>query len=224
MNKAESRHYDRLWSQVISKVIDIALEECNPEFKECCCLHVKPYNVYKKTVEKQYRKLRHEFKELCYGNKTEEGLLDARKIAAVLCNSLIREKPFIFNEMAACSLMLSRKKTLHNIQFNYWVVNNVFINYKTAYLASLQLIYITLLDDLFSCKETEKYAEKLNKIGHLRRYPISKDSDSIDVSIVIGLARANMKGMDFDMLLFAMQLYQMEIYAREGLKHNEEFY
>lgn len=223
-NGAESRHYNRLWNEVICKVLTITDSECDEAFREACKLHIKPPDILKDSVETQYRIFRKEFKELCYGNKNDAGLLDARKIAAVLCNTLIKQKPFVFDESAALSLISSKKEELPNIQFNFWVVNNAFINYKLAYLASLQLIYLTLLDDLFSSGETEAYAAKLNSIGHLRRYPISPDSDSIDVSIVIDLARADMNGMDFDMLLFAMQLYQMEIYAREGLKHNENFY
>lgn len=222
-NNAESRHYNRLWDEVICKVLDITNKECDKTFREACNLHIKPMDALKISIEKQYRLLRKEFKELCYGSKKDSGLLDARKIAAVLCNTLIKQKPFVFDEAAALDFVTEKKKSLRNIQFNYWVVNNLFINYKLAYLASLQLIYLTLLDDLFSSEETEKYAEKLNEIGHLRRYPVSSESDSIDVSIVIGLARADMNGMDFDMLLFAMQLYQMEIYAREGLKYNVDF-
>ena len=59
---------------------------------------------------------------------------------------------------------------------------------------------------------------KINKIGHLYQYPSPLDADSFDVNVIIGMARADLGNKDFDMFLFAMQLYQIEMYTVEKLK------
>lgn len=213
----ESRHYSQIWEKVVRQVLMIVEEECDAEFVEYCSLQMKPLSSLKVTLEDEYRLLRRELKEACYGNRSDNGSLDSRKLAAVFCKSLIKEKAFRFNTAKALQLLKRRKEELAPDVLNLWIVHNVFINYKLAYYVSLQLVYLTLLQQLLASEETRLKGLKLNKIGHLYRYPSVRDIDGFDVNIIIGIARADLNKKDFDMFLFAMQLYQIEMYTVEKL-------
>ena len=215
----ESRHYSQIWARVIQEVLHIVKSECDEEFSQKCLLQTKSIPMWKHSLELEYRKLRGNLKEICYGEDGDTGILDGRKFAAIFCNAFIKNKVFCFDTKAANELVEKQKKALDPVKFNLWAVHNVFLNYKFAYYVSLQLVYLTLMDQLLSAEKT-KEAIKLNKIGHLLRYldPISDKADSFDVNMIIGLARADLDGKELDMFLFAMQLYQIEMYTVKSLQ------
>lgn len=217
----ESRHYAKLWENVIKQVLRVVEEECDPEFVKSCSLKIKSQDKLKAELENKYRLLRRELKESCYGNASDSGSLDGRKLAAIFCKSLIIEKAFQFDTTRALELLMRRKAELSPKAFNLWVVHNVYINYKAAYYVSLQLVYLTLLERLLASEETKSKGLKLNRIGHLYKYPSPSNVDGFDVNVIIGIARADLNKKDFDMFLFAMQLYQLEMYTIEKL--NSEF-
>lgn len=214
----ESRHYAQIWEKVIRQVLRVVEEECDAEFSQKCSLQAKPLDIWKKSLEKEYRMLRQDLKKFCYGNRADDGRLDSRKLAAIFCKALIKEKAFRYDTNEALKLLKVRKKELSPNEFNCWAAHNVFLNYKLAYYVSLQLVYLTLLQQLLSSEETKEDALKLNKIGHLYQYPSSPNADSFDINVIIGMARVDLGEKDFDMFLFAMQLYQIEMYTVEKLK------
>lgn len=221
IHSEESRHYTQIWEKVICEVLRVVKDECDEEFEQKCRLKTKQIDLWKRSLEKEYRMLRHMLKEYCYGERATDGSLDGRKLAAVFCNALIKEKAFIFDTIEALKLMRTRKEELPSDKFNLWCAHNIFINYKLAYYVSLQLVYLILLNQLLCIKETHSYAIRLNDIGHLYRYPYAKNTDSFDVNVIIGIARADIENKDFDMFLFAMQLYQIEMYTIEKLKKQD---
>ncbi len=208
-----SRHYEQIWNKVIQQVLKVVTDECDKKFREECCLKIKPLKDWKEKLECKYRMLRKELKEICYGNHIDQGLLDGRKLAAIFCKALTEEKAYVFDTVAAYTLMKQKKAEMPPVQFNLWAVHNVYINYKLAYYVSLQLVYLTLLHDLQSSEKTKNLAKELNRNGHLYRYPPNSNSDSFDVNIIIGMARIDVSKENFDMFLFAMQLYQIEMYT-----------
>lgn len=214
----DSRHYAQIWDRVIKPVFRVVYEECDEEFRQTCDLETNYAVGWKKQLEMEYRKQRKSLKEVCYHDSVDKALLDGRKLAAVICKALIREKGFKFNSSQALTLMQAKKEKLSPVDFNCWTAQNVFINYKLAYYASLQLVYLTLLHDLQSSEDEKRLAVLLNRKGHLCPYPSSPNADSFDVNIIIGMARADLAGKDFDMFFFAMQLYQLEVYTVEMLK------
>lgn len=115
-------------------------------------------------------------------------MLDSRKIASVFCQDLIRQKVFHFDEEAAYHLLKQKNSILEGYELNRWITSNILINYKLAYLVSLQILHLTLLNDLLSHNESIKKAKALNSIGHLCKYPREKGIDSFDVNIVIGFS------------------------------------
>lgn len=214
----ESRHYSIIWTEIICPVKEVIKEECDSEFSAQCSLRTKNERAWKETLEKEYRALRKKLKIECYGSDSDDGSLDSRKLAAVFCKAIINKKFFVFDTKAAQKLLKIRKKQLSREQLNLWIAHNLLLNYKFAYYVSLQMVYITLLDCLLSSDKTAQYGERLNEIGHLYAYPHAPETDSYDINIIVGLARSDFRGNEFDMFLFAMQLYQIEMYTVERLK------
>lgn len=224
-----NRHYEQIWNMAIQPVQEVVLSEANPEFQRRCSLQSQDAGAWKKQLLKQYRELREGLKEICYGSSADAGRLDGRKIAAVICEAVIRQKAFLFDASQAKEMMIEKRKTMTAVKFNLWLAQNVYLNYKLAYYSSLQLAYLTLLHDLQDPKTAREVYDlsegdiipvitALNETGHLFRYPSSPDADSFDVNMIIGMARADLMGYDFDMFFFAMQLYQLEMYTVGKLK------
>lgn len=230
----ESRHYSQIWEKAIWPEVCVVEEECDAQFCAECAVRKNPLPEWKRALENEYRALRENLKERCYGDNAGNGSLDARKLAAIFCKALMKKKAFQYDTKKALPLVQAKQRELSPVAFNCWAVNNILINYKLAYYVSLQLVYLTLLEQLLSSYEGAKVKSKaqlikeqsmakcLNNHGHLYRYPFSPDADSFDVNVIIGMARADYEDRDFDLFLFAMQLYQIEMYTMERLK-NEQF-
>lgn len=234
--------FDHIWDKVISPVSQSVKGESDQEFAALCKLKLKSAEEWREGLYREYQRLRAQLKDICYGSsdhRSPEELLDGRKIAAVLCSSLISEKGYLFDAAAAYKLMEKKRLELWKqpVAFNEWAASNVYINYKLAYFASLQLVYLTLMRDLLVAAglneedpksvtpemlESGKLARKLNALGHLAPYPPPPKGDGFDVNIIIGLARTDLSVQDLDMFLFAMQLYQIEEHTVDILKRLPE--
>lgn len=230
-NAEESRHFRQILQMAILPVKEVVYSDSDSDFRERCSLQT--VSGWEDQLREKYRGLRETLKAVCYGSNADSGLLDGRNIAAVFCGALMQVKVFTFDLDQAKALMAQKKDQMSGVEFNFWLAQNVYLNYKFAYYASLQLVYLTLLYDLnapetartlYGISETDADAlvAALNDIGHLLPYPSPPDADSFDVNVIIGLARAELTGRDFDMFLFAMQLYQMEMYTIGKLKENKQ--
>lgn len=221
--KAESKHFSKLW-ELIELAINEALEECSSDFiKECGLVQVDGLKL-KKSVETTYRRLRERLKRECYG-VTDNGpqSLDARKIAAVICCTLIAEKALAFDEDSAAELLekketqLIKEKKSDRTALNEWIVNNFFVNYKIAYLSGLRIIYRTLLAELVHTEATKKAGERLNEKKCLFCYPRVPKLDNFDVNMVLGLGRSDIQQSEINLFMLALQYYQIEMYTRQKL-------
>lgn len=218
---ADSREFPFIWDYIICPIRKIMLEESDPVFAEAVGLHYRDDEEWRGQLEWEFHHQRHNLKEQCYGKRrTNEGdrLLDSRKVAAVLCQACLKHKVFKIDVNVASKLAEEKKHQLPDLEYTVWAANNTLINYKFAYLASQSLVYLALLADLLERNESIEMAKELNREGHLLRYPSSAGCDTVDVNIIVGLARGDAKGQDLNMLLYAMLLYQNEIYTREHLK------
>lgn len=235
--------FDYIWNMAVQDVSEIVLKDVDQDFARACGLQCRPFPEWRAEVHDEYQHLREQLKEICYGPsaaRNPEDLLDGRKIAAVLCAALIARKGFQFDIEKALEFTTAKKRSLQNdpVRFNRWAINNVYVNYKMAYFASLQLVYLTLMRDLLVAagldenseythaqkrltpeqEKSRRLAVLLNQEKHLCPYPPPPRGDSFDVNIIIGLARTDMSVMDLDMFLFAMQLYQIEEHTRDHLE------
>lgn len=242
--KSEYGSFDYIWEKAIQPVSMTVLTQSDPDFAEWCGLRLKSAEEWRPGLCDEYHRLRRQLKDTCYGvssHHNPEEKLDGKKIAAVLCAALISKKGFQFNTGKAREFTETQLRKLAGkpLLFNRWAVSNVYINYKLAYLASLQLVYLTMMWDLLDKaglkdeglpdltskmaqerEEARKLARQLNKLGHLAPYPQPPRGDGFDVNIIIGLARMDMSVKDLDMFMFAMQLYQIEEHTIDILKHS----
>lgn len=218
--KPDSRHFAQMWKHVI-KARNAALAECDKQFYDICGLRICADDKLKTTLEQVYRNLRTELKRECYFNEAEKKMLDGRKMGAIMCNALMKEKVFYFDEQQALVLLREKKKeygedVYKKVELNKWIANNFFINYKAAYLFSVGLVVETMKERLF--RENPDLGSALNKKGWMEQYPEEKEIDSFNVSMVLGLGKADLKGEKLDMFMYALQLYQIEQYTLLALR------
>lgn len=216
----DSRHFAEMWKQ-IEKAKEAALQECDAAFRSQCGLCARSENKVKPALEREYRTLRAELRRECYFNEAAKNMLDGRKMGAIMCNALIKEKVFSFDEIQALDLLKKKKRehgdTLEGkVEFNRWAANNFFINYKVAYLFSLGLVVETAKEKLL--RENTALGIKLNRKGWMTHYPTEQGMDSFNVSMVLGLGKADLKGEKPDMFMYALQLFQIEQYMLLALQ------
>lgn len=216
-----SRHFGWIWSNIIVPSIEMIEEQADPDFKRKTKLKIKELKQYKRGVEREYRILRQQLKTECYGIEANEGILDGRKIAAVFCCALLKEKSFLFDTDIAYKILLEKNGIAHTqaekLSVNRWLVDNVLMNYKLAYYVGLQIVYITLLHQMLE-NGNVKEAKLLNQKGHLLPYPQNPSGDSFDVNIILGMSKQQIYDQKVDMFLLAMQYYQIEMHTVDQIK------
>lgn len=227
MNKTDSRHFTEIWKSVICVIASTVEEECSDEFKVECKLVNKTKESaeeYKHKLDKTYHNLREDLKLWCYGDNGSHRSLDYKKIAAILCHSILTNKPFSFDVSKACEMA---RKNGEICKENNWYVDNFLINYKMALYVSLAYIQMMLVQELTSCPETENAGRTLEKQGHLFRYPRKRldadmcgqytDAETFETNMIIELSRLDSEEFYNNTLLIAYLLYGVDMYNRFAL-------
>ena len=222
-----SKHFDRMWKSVV-QAINIAMAECDPEFVKRCRPTLRDENNLVHMAEKSYRRIRSELRLECYGIQNGEENMDARKIASVMCCTLIEQQAVRFDAETAATMMAEKdvllkkqKEKADRTEFNRWIVNNFFINYKIAYLTGLFIVLDALISELFRDQATVSFGQTLAQQGQPTQYPNVPKIDGFDVSMVLGLGRAGMQRKSINAFLLALQFYQIEMYTRKALGMDE---
>lgn len=218
-----SKHFDRMWESVV-RAIDIAMEECDPEFVQRCHPIRRDKENLADIAEEAYRRIRGNLRQECYGTKNSDENMDARKMASVMCCALMEQQAIRFDAEAAAAMMTEKdvllkkqKAKADRTEFNRWIVSNFFINYKVAYLTGLFIVLDTLMSELFKDPDTVSFGQTLSQQGQLFQYPNVPKVDGFDVSMVLGLGRAGMQRKPVNTFLLALQFYQIEMYTRKAL-------
>lgn len=220
---SERKTFDEIWDQIIEKTIEYSISSMDQVFKSQCCLGHEDYKTLKPLVEKDYKENRHQMKIECYSSASKDDCLDSRKLGALICGALIHVKCIAIDEKKAFDYSEKKKKELTIEEYNIWAVNNVFINYKIAYIASWQFVFassiyclrngVEMFEDDFSVKTKLKYADVLSENRGFFPYPKWKYFDSFGVNMIVDLARADINGRDLDLILYSMMLWQIEMYS-----------
>lgn len=218
-----SKHFERMWKSVV-QAIDIAIAECDPEFVRRCQPVRRDKDNLAHMAEKTYRRIRGELRLECYGTKTGEENMDARKIASVMCCTLMEQQAVRFDATEAVAMMSEKDASLKKqetksdrIELNRWIVNNFFVNYKIAYLTGLFIVLDALILELLKDQRTVPFGRTLAQQGQLSQYPVIPKVDGFDVSLVLGLGRAGMRREPVNAFLLALQFYQIEMYTKKAL-------
>lgn len=191
------------------------------DYKDSCAAEIKDLKGYRKRLKKIYTQKREWLKEI-YLPHEENPLLDFHKLAAVICRSILQEKPIRFNVQDAISYAKKRwpqeKGKRENTRENTdeermdWFIDNIYVNYKIAFIAGLGIGYIDLYAQL---KETEQKAlkEQLAQEEQFASYPKSANHESFFNSMILALAKNEINNRSFDYLGFATNVYQLQQYT-----------
>ena len=156
-------------------------------------------------IKTEYETIRDQLKARCYkktSNEVDENKVDQHKIAACFCYALLRKKAFLFDlkDDIPAEMLLS--------------------NYMLAYSASLQIIYLCLIDLYLSSKEDQKIAlaYDLQKHGSLWIPETTKSHDHYNLGRAKTLALNEYHDISFDLLAYADMMYWIEHYNRQMLE------
>ncbi len=201
-NKHKSKSdYIVFYEEFVLPTIETCLKEISdPNFK----VEYEPVFLdeasYRKKYAKTFRFNRRKLKDLFYGDD-EHNFLNPMKLAAVLCHTLIDCKPIRFQGNVNIN-----ENTLSSYN-SVWLANNLFINYKIAFLSSISLVYSQILAE----KKPDVNSEFV-KNGQLAKYGYY-DRNSFQTNVIINLARNSLLGRDFDDLMFALMMFQWHEYT-----------
>lgn len=204
-------HFDYFWNNIISIVIDRAYSEIDPNFSEVCGFVKKDENVYKVDLERIYKEKREWLKEI-YLPHDEKPMLDFHKLGAVLCRSIIRNKPFAFDVKKATQFIEKKFDDVRAKQNNtQWFVDNLYVNYKVAFYVSVGISYLEVRKH-FIDKDNFNSLKKLDERGTLYFYRKSEKHENFENSCILGLMKNDVLNRKFDYLTYATMLFQLEQY------------
>lgn len=197
----EKADYHVIYEQFVEPTISICLAEIDDDnFKKQFSPTRLGSEEYEKKYAKKFRECRRNLKDLFYGDD-EHHFLNPPKLAAVLCRTIIECKPIKFSNTSSIDESLIGKKDY------IWLANNLFVNYKVAFLSSISLIYAQILAE----KEPNINSDFI-KHGNLAKYGLY-DGNSFQTNMIVNLARNALMGKEFDDLMFALMMFQWHEYT-----------
>lgn len=233
--------FDHFWKEAIYPAVKRCLKELEPVDKDSLSFRFVNESLYKKKLSRIYYRKREWLKRIYLPNKGDQAVLDFHKLGAILCRSIIADKPFRFNVSRAQKRMAEVKKKYgesdpRTIQ---WEVDHVYINYKLAFLVSEGVAYLDLLywtakkmealskqiKTLIEEKEIEEaerkkafyeqFKNELLNIHSLSAYKKSPDHDDFKTSMIVALMKHDLLMRKFDYLTYAATLYQWQEHTKQ---------
>ena len=181
---------------------------------------------FKKDVRLFYREKR-EWLKCVYLPHEQTPVLDEHKLGAIWCRTMLAFKPFYFDIKAAEKYVNDKFGAAENSETDFddvpnnseWFTKNIYANYRVAFLISVGIVYLYLLYD---CKENgESVPEYLSDAYEyfsskkMFRCPVTTEAhNDFQTSCIIALQKNDILGRDFDYLMYAMMLFQLEHYNR----------
>lgn len=198
--------YDWVWKQIQSHIVRIPqeIEQNSPGSLVRQRFELTYGDKTKSVIYGQYVKIRDDLKAKCYSfDSTSQipDLIDHHKIAACLCKAFIQKKVFMFDATDSAPIEMLRS------------------NYNLAYNASLQIIYIYLLEYYYRYRLKNCF-DRLKKQKTLIAPPTTEGHDNYHLGRVKTLALNDYYGVDFDLLNFSSVMYWIEFYNRQLLEEN----
>ena len=220
----EKKHFDYFWDEAILPSIQLAVNEMSLDFRIATSVSLQDTISYKTELESIYRRKREWLKQ-SYLPHDSEPCLDFHKLAAIICRSIIGLKPIKYDIDAVESVIEQQKfhNNLHDEQIK-WFVNNVYVNYKVAFLAAVGVVYANLVYWAYTKQKNcsnksvaeiyEAFAKLLLEKGCLCSYVDPQSHENFENSMIIALMKNDLLQRDFDYLGFATNLYQLEYYTK----------
>lgn len=210
--------FNSVFEVVVKPLIEQVFNGVDEPFREKVALKTRNLLSVKTNCKASYQKKEDELKQMFYGKKysaqkndsSEEFRFDIHKVAAILCYTLIRNKVFTFDVDKAYDYISANPK---NCQTTSWIVNNVLVNYKLAFHASINMIYQKSLFD--SNKNTNsEMIRLLTDEKSLFLYEKREGHESFANSIIYDFAKRDIRNRSFDCLMYSAMLFQIEEYNK----------
>lgn len=220
-NISQGNHFDNFWTTAIYPSIKKAENDMDPAFIKECEVEIRDLNEYKLELRSMYKRKREWLKKE-YLPHMEKPLLDFHKLASVICRCIIGTKPISYDLNVAEHLLdgiNSNDSLTHSTKLD-WIVSNIYVNYKIAFLASIGIVYADLLYWAYEkgdVKEIEndkniyiEFAHSLENKNNLIFYPEPAKHENFVNSVIIALEKGDLLQRDFDYLFLSVIFYQLQ--------------
>ena len=228
LDDASVHFSEYIYPKAVTPVINAVLKNIDDAFKlETDFSFFMKEKEYEIELSKVYEEKRDWLKRIYFCenrfHSTQQPLLDMHKIAAVICRSIIKMKPFSFDIKKANDFIVKANKQ----EELDWLINNYLINYKVAFDSAMVLNLYDIINRLPSVdfqksdnlKDTKEIKE--NFLTHLAKkgfyyykdipFGIPYSHESYYKSSIINLAINDINKRDFDYLGFATNCFQIQI-------------
>lgn len=222
-NVTLENHFDNFWFTAIFPSIKKCHTDMSKDFIRECRVEIKDLNEYRQGLQSMYKRKR-EWLKREYLPHSKNPLLDFHKLASVICRCIIGIKPVSYNIEAAehkLDIINADTKLTHNEKLN-WIVSNIYVNYKIAFLAAIGIVYSDLIYWAYEKSDTNKiekstnsniyieFADCLVKRKNLVFYPNPLKHENFIDSTIIALVKGDLLQRDFDYLFLSIIFYQIQ--------------
>ena len=226
MMNIELRTFDDFWKYAISPSIDYCIQDLAP-FMNGVVSPPEDIDRYKKELDSMFHRKREWLKREYLPDK-DNAILDFHKLAALLCRCIIGNKPFLFDASAVEKVFKRIKgdETIGDEEKLRLEIDNIYINYKCAFLVSEGISYIDLLfwviERIKSCNAEEsiiyiEFKERLSALQLMKKYKKSNHHDDFASSMIVALMKNDLLMRDFDYLLMAASMFQWQEHTKLSL-------
>lgn len=226
--------FDKLWDETIFPSIEFCIKsidntiESIDDTKDFIDLKTPNNTIYKKELQKLYKRKREWLKKEYLPSEGANAVLDFHKLSVIMCRSIIGNKYFKFSEKKANLLFkqidnsrIPKKEKLKK------EINTIYINYKLAFYVATGISYIDLLVKATTKKEKETdinkiellniFINRLIEYGKLYRYRENNRHDDLESSIIIALMKNDILKRDFDYLAYSALMYQWQEHTKSEI-------
>lgn len=233
--------FENIWNNIISKSIEFCKAELDDNFKKYANVETVNLTEYKIQLEQIYKRKLQWLKKNYLPNE-KNPTLDFHKLSSVMCRSMIGVKLFTYDisKSEKIFIEISSNKSLNQFDKIQWQINNVYINYKLAFLVAEGIVFVDLLywtqnkiDSIKNKYDKDSIENNVNKsmtkleiyknlinvlnIKHNRlcNYKPSSSHDDFITSGIIALMKNDYLNRDFDYLQFSLSMFQWQEYTKK---------
>jgi len=221
--------FDSFWEYVILPSIKRCVSEMDENFKKKIRFEYRKINSYKDELSVMFKRKREWLKREYLPNKGSEAVLDFHKLSSIFCRCIIGNKPFFFTKRKAEALFkqITERTDISDEEKLNLEVNNIYVNYKCAFLVCAGVAYIDLLYWANEKMEREEdsrkkeiycaFLERLKEEKKLVQYKKSINHDDYVTSMIVAFMKNDILLRDFDYLAIAASMFQWQVHTKHAL-------
>ncbi len=233
--------FESIWDDIILKSIKSCEADLDVNFKKNANVRKVDLTEYKIRLKQVFTRKRQWLKAEYLPNE-KKPTLDFHKLSSVMCRSMVGVKLFTYDILESEKIFkkISSDKSMKQSDKVQWQINNVYINYKLAFLVAEGIVFADLLywaqkkinfirdnyDSTSSENNTDnpnvkleiysKLIDVLNEQkNRLYSYKTSSSHDDFVTSGIIALMKNDFLNRDFDYLQFSLSMFQWQEYTKK---------